>query len=289
MMDTYTYCESNRISPEAPVPIVIPKDVINIPGGAGNVAMNLSKLGAQVTCVGCVGGDHLGLDLINHLNNNNINTEHIYSIGINTTNKNRYFSNGKQLMRLDLEEIHENWQPPSLSNFANSNYDVIILSDYNKGVLNNKWFTNLKAKNIIVDPKKDDFSFYKNADIITPNLNELQRVSNSKIKTQNDIIDSCNQIINKSNLKFIVSKRGEKGMIIVGKDNFIKIINAHKVHNPDVTGAGDTVISTLSLAYTKYNDIVKAVEIANAAASIVVGKKGTATASTAEIQSLFGE
>ena len=66
MMDTYTYCESKRISPEAPVPIVIPKDVINIPGGAGNVAMNLSKLGAQVTCVGCVGGDHLGLDLINY-------------------------------------------------------------------------------------------------------------------------------------------------------------------------------------------------------------------------------
>ena len=75
----------------------------------------------------------------------------------------------------------------------------------------------------------------------------------------------------------------------VGKDNFVKIINAHKVHNPDVTGAGDTVISTLSLAYTKYNDIVKAVEIANAAASIVVGKKGTATTSTAEIQSLLGE
>ena len=183
-MDTYTYCESKRISPEAPVPIVIPKDVINIPGGAGNVAMNLSKLGAQVTCVGCVGGDHLGLDLINHLNKNNINTEHIHSVGVNTTSKNRYFSNGKQLMRLDLEEIYDNWQPPDLSNFANSNYDVIILSDYNKGVLNNKWFTNLKAKNIIVDPKKDDFSFYKNADIITPNLNELQRVSNSKIKTE---------------------------------------------------------------------------------------------------------
>ena len=289
MMDTYTYCDSNRISPEVPVPIVIPKDVINIPGGAGNVAMNLSKLGAQVTCVGYVGKDNLGLDLIDYLNDNNINTEHIYSAGVNTTNKNRYFSNGKQLMRLDLEEIHENWQPPNLSNFANSNYDVIILSDYNKGVLNNKWFTNLKAKNIIVDPKKDDFSFYKNADIITPNLNELQRVSNFKIKTRNDIIDICNKIIDESNLKFIISKRGEKGMIIVGKDNFVKIINAHKVHNPDVTGAGDTVISTLSLAYTKYNDIVKATQIANAAASIVVGKKGTATTSTAEIQSLLGE
>jgi len=289
MMDTYTYCDSNRISPEVPVPIVIPKDVINIPGGAGNVAMNLSKLGAQVTCVGYVGKDNLGLDLIDYLNDNNINTEHIYSAGVNTTNKNRYFSNGEQLMRLDLEKIDENWHPPNLSNFANGNYDVIILSDYNKGVLNNKWFTNLKSKNIIVDPKKDDFSFYTNADIITPNLNELQRVSNFKIKTQNDIIDICSKIINESNLKFIVSKRGEKGMIVVGKNNFVKIINPYKVVNPDVTGAGDTVISTLSLAYTKYNDIIKAAEIANAAASIVVGKKGTATASTAEIQSLLGE
>jgi len=288
-MDTYTYCDSNRISPEAPIPIVIPNDVINIPGGAGNVAMNLSKLGAQVTCVGCVGRDHLGLDLIKYLDDNNINTEHIYSTGVNTTNKNRYFSNGEQLMRMDLEEILENWQPPNLSNFANGNYDAIILSDYNKGVLNNKWFTNLKAKNILVDPKKDDFSFYTNADIITPNLNELQRASNTKIKTQNEIIDICNKIIKKFNFKFIVSKRGEKGMIIVGKNNFVKIINAHKVLNPDVTGAGDTVISTLSLAYAKCKDIVKAAEMANAAASIVVGKKGTATASTAEIQSLLGE
>ena len=88
-------------------------------------------------------------------------------------------------------------------------------------------------------------------------------------------------------MAYIVSKRSEKGMIIIGKDNFVKIIDAHKVDNPDVTGAGDTVISTLSLAYAKCNNIVKATEIANAAAAIVVGKKGTATASISEIQNLL--
>lgn len=288
MVDTYTYCVSNRISPEAPVPIVSPKEIVTFPGGAGNVAMNLSKLGAQVTCVGCVGSDHLGIDLIKYLEDNNINTEHIYFTAINTTNKNRYFSNGEQLMRMDLEEVNDNWQPSNLSDFDN-NYDVIIFSDYNKGVLNNRWFTNLKAKNIFVDPKKDDFSFYSNADIITPNLNELQRASNTIVKTQKDIIDICNKMIKEFNFKFIVSKRSDKGMIIVGKDNFVKIIDAYEVPNPDVTGAGDTVISVLSLAYTKYNDIVKAAEIANAAASIVVSKKGTATVSIAEIQSLLRE
>ena len=92
-----------------------------------------------------------------------------------------------------------------------------------------------------------------------------------------------------NNKQFIIQYLDNGRMIIVGKDNIVKIINAHKVNNPDVTGAGDTVISTLSLAYTKYNDIVKAAEVANAAASIVVGKKGTATTSTAEIQSLLGE
>ena len=287
MVDTYTYCTSNRMSPEAPVPVLNPEEISSFPGGAGNVALNLSKLGGQVSCVGCIGNDQLGLDLIDSFQNNNINTDHIYFTDFKTISKNRYFSNGKQVMRIDLEEVTESWQPPTLSNFSSENYDVIILSDYNKGVLNNQWFTALKAKNIIVDPKKDDFSFYSNADIITPNLNELKRASKVSLNTKEDIISICKKMINKFNFKYIVSKRSEKGIIIIGRENFVKIIDAHKVDNPDVTGAGDTVISTLSLAYTKYNDIVKAAEIANAAAAIVVGKKGTATASISEIQNLL--
>ena len=287
MIDTYTYCTSNRMSPEAPVPVLNPKEISSFPGGAGNVAMNLRKLGGQVSCVGCIGNDSLGLDLIDSFRNNNINTDNIYFTDFKTISKNRYYSNDKQVMRIDLEEVTESWEPPTLSNFSSENYDVIILSDYNKGVLNNQWFTALKAKNVIVDPKKDDFSFYSNADIITPNLSELKRASNVSLNTKEDIIDICKKMINKFNFKYIVSKRSEKGIIIIGRDNFVKIIHAHKVDNPDVTGAGDTVISTLSLAYTKYNNIVKAAEIANAAAAIVVGKKGTATASISEIQNLL--
>ena len=140
---------------------------------------------------------------------------------------------------------------------------------------------------VIVDPKKDDFTLYEGADIITPNLNELNRASKTDINDEKSIIEACNKLIEKHNFNFIVAKKGKSGITIVGKNNFVKQIQAHAIDNPDVTGAGDTVIASFSLAYAKLGDVELAAKIANAAASIAVSKKGTAVVETKEIESLF--
>ena len=169
-----------------------------------------------------------------------------------------------------------------------NHYDVIILSDYNKGVL--KFFRIDDTKiPVVVDPKKEDFTQYAGANIITPNLNELNTASNIDIKDEKSIINACNELVNINEFDYIVAKRGSKGMIIVGKDNFVKKIDAHHVDSPDVTGAGDTVISAFSIAYAKTKDIEFSSKFANAAAAIVVDKVGTASVTTKEIEDLLSK
>jgi len=280
MIDHYIMGTSTRMSPEAPVPVVTPEKDYSIPGGAGNVAMNLKLMGANVTCVGCVGNDIWGKKLLSILKNEGVKTEGIELIdGHPTTLKQRIYSDGRQVARLDTEKII-NWQ----SNYQiRQNYDIIILSDYNKGVLNNLWFDINNLDSVIVDPKKDTFNHYKESTIITPNLNELKKASNIDIKDDKSIVDACGQLIKENNFKYIVAKKGDQGMTIVGEDNFFRHIKAHDVENPDVTGAGDTVIAALSLAYAQTKDIELSAKIANTAAAVVVGKIGTATVTIEEI------
>tara|TARA_B100000989_G_C19528488_1_gene468278 strand:- start:2916 stop:3824 length:909 start_codon:yes stop_codon:yes gene_type:complete len=286
MIDQYIFCSSTRMSPEAPVPVLTPYDEFIVPGGAGNVALNMSKLGANVSCLGYVGPDSQGSELKKILNNQKINTEHLYQNGDLTTIKRRYYNNDKQVLRIDYENVLEDWCP-DISNINFDEYDVVILSDYNKGVLNNSWFSEIKNENIYVDPKKDDFSFYSNAKIITPNLNELEKASKLKIGNNDTLVEICQSIIKKTNLEYIVAKKGENGMTVVGKNGFVSHINAHQVNNPDVTGAGDTVIAALSLSYFKTKNIEKSAIIANAAAAIVAGKKGTSFATMEDISNLL--
>ncbi len=288
MLDQYIFCSSTRMSPEASAPVLNPEKIYSTPGGAGNVAINLGALGANVTCIGCIGSDTEGIELTQLLEKKGINTDLLYITGLPTTLKRRYYANGNQVLRVDVEKEIKDWDP-SIFDIEYDQYDLILLSDYNKGVLNNRWFSNIKGKNIFVDPKKDDFSFYSNATIITPNLNELQRASNLKIMDNKSVVKTCQMIMKKnSNLKYILAKKGDRGMTIVGKNEYVKHIDAHKVDNPDVTGAGDTVIAVFSLAFTKTNDIENSAKIANAAAAIVVGKKGTASVTIEEINNYIG-
>ena len=293
MIDHYIMGTSNRMSPEAPVPVVIPEKEYSIPGGAGNVAMNLSAMGANVTCLGVVGDDIWGKKLLSLLKNEGINIDDIDVVrGQPTTLKQRIYSDGKQVARLDTEKI--------IDYFALSDINlprhlkkkhVCILSDYNKGIIQNadlEYDDHILDTNIlIVDPKKENFSFYKNADIITPNLNELQKATKIQIQDNQSIVDACTDLIRKHNFNYIVAKRGAEGMTVVGKDNFIKHIQAHNVKNPDVTGAGDTVIAALSIAYAKTQDIELSARFASRAAAIVVGKSGTATTTVEEIEKLL--
>lgn len=278
MIDYYFMGQSKRMSPEAPVPVVIKNEEYFRPGGAGNVAINLSSMGANVTCAGIVGNDKWGKELLNELKINKINTDNIEIIDNHiTTLKKRIYSNGKQLARIDKEAYLE-WSIKN--NFNYESYDAVVISDYNKGVINK---ININANLIIVDPKKEDFSLYKNAKIITPNLKELELASKNKIQNNESIIDSCNKLIQKNNFDYIVAKKGSDGMTIVGKDNFFKHIPAHFVEDPDVTGAGDTVIAVLSIAYAKTNDIEISAKIANMAAAISVSKPGTANVTVSDL------
>ena len=287
MIDYYIYGNSNRKSPEAPVPIMNEKKIDFYPGGAGNVAMNLRSLGANVTCLGYVGNDKPGKALIKVLKNKGIDCKYLKTEETITTVKKRYFVNNVQILRIDNEEILNKWKPEFLSQLKTKNFDVIILSDYSKGVLNNDWFKDIEFENIITDPKKKNFLFYSNTKIITPNLDELKKASNIDVNDLGSIKKACYKILNRTKLEYIIAKMGEKGMMVLGKNNFAKIINPHTVKKPDVTGAGDTVIATFSLAYSKFRDVELAAEIANAAASIVVSKKGTAVVKTKEIASLL--
>ena len=144
---------------------------------------------------------------------------------------------------------------------------------------------NIDTNILLVDPKKDDFSVYRNAHIITPNLNELQKATSVNITDDQSIIDSCTDLINKYNFEYIVAKKGDRGMTIVGKNNFIQHITPHHVKNPDVTGAGDTVIAVLSTVYAQTKDIELSTRIANKAAAIVVGKSGTVAINLDDLKS----
>jgi len=295
MIDHYIMGTSNRVSPEAPVPVVTPEKEYSIPGGAGNVAMNLSSMGADVTCLGAIGDDIWGKKLLSILENEGINISGIKIIQNHlTTLKQRIYSDGKQVARLDTEKII-NWEIDEDVTDIVKNYDIIILSDYNKGVLHNpELFLTLisvnqlsdenRLKSIIVDPKKDDFNHYHGVNIITPNLDELQKATKMKIDDNQSIIKACKKLIEEYCIEYVVAKKGDKGITIVGEHNFVKHIKPHTVENPDVTGAGDTVIAALSIAYAQTKDIELSAKVANAAAAIVVGKTGTATVTIDEIK-----
>ena len=284
MIDHYIIGESNRMSPEAPVPVIVPKEEYSIPGGAGNVAMNISTLGSQVTCLGVIGNDFFGKELIKIFNENNISSKYIETIeNYSTIVKQRIYCNGIQVARVDKEELIE-WMPDqSINSLDFSDYDAIILSDYNKGVLVKPWFLKPKNTNVLLDPKSGYEHLFIHSNIITPNLNELKKISGMNVNSNDSIVNACNKLMKENSFDYIVAKKGDRGMTIVGNQNFIKHIDPNKVDNPDVTGAGDTVIAALSIAYAKTNDIEFSAKFANVAAAIAVDKTGTASVTIDEI------
>ena len=285
MIDHYLFGSSNRDSPEAPIPVINFNKEIFTPGGAGNVAMNLKSFGASVTCVGCVGNDSWGQKLINILTENQISTEFIEQRNEHyTTRKQRIYCENVQQSRLDFEEFLSDWVPTKKINFEN--YDMIVLSDYNKGIFYQDWFSPNEV-GVILDPKIYNSNILKHADIITPNLKELGDITNSKITDISSIKNAANFLIDKFEIKHVVVTKGDKGISIFSQNGKIEHLEAHKVNNPDVTGAGDTVISALSCVYSKTKDIKMASKIANAAAAVAVNNKGTYKIDINEVEKLL--
>lgn len=286
MLDQYILGKSNRMSPEAPVPVITPETEYTILGGSGNVVRNLCNLGAQVSCIGVVGDDIWGKKIVNHLSkfSNSINISYLVKSKKNpTTLKQRIYLEEKQLLRIDKEKKLDDRHNSEINDHIDKclhHFDIIILSDYDKGVLNKCTIANVveKAKlhniPVVVDPKKTDFSLYKGANILTPNLKELSKASR-KIINDNTIVDVSKELIKQNNFDYIITTKGDRGMTIVGQHIPPHHIDTSPVKDADVTGAGDTVIATFALTFALCNDIFFAVKVANYAANYVVQKMGT--------------
>ena len=292
MLDQYWFGDVNRISPEAPVPIVkVNRSQIRC-GGAANVAINAATLGVDSILLSVVGNDEAGKNLQNLVENQQ-NLTPIFHIDQNiaTIVKLRVISKQQQLLRIDFET------PPTrqildakLSDFAKqvqSNPNVIILSDYGKGALTHSSEMIKIAKNanlqIFIDPKGSNYQKYKNADLITPNRQELAQVVGSW-HDENDLILRAENLRKDLNLKALLVTRSEEGMTLIGENNLVINQPARALEVYDVSGAGDTVIATLSAARAAGADWDLAMQFATLAAGIVVGKLGTATVSVEEIK-----
>ena len=256
MLDKYYWGYTDRISPEAPVPIVDVDRVDYRPGGAANVALNLSSLGCEVILFGFIGSDDDGVKLIDVLKKQNVNCEDIIvSENRHTTVKTRIMSHDNQVIRVDFE-TKKNLSKKSIDKLLAAieknilDVDGVILQDYNKGVLNKNNISsildiaNKSEKKIYVDPKKSNFKSYKNVRLFKPNLIEFENSYASK----NESIERIGfELKNEINAEILLITQGPKGVSLYsGKDYHHIITKARKVH--DVSGAGDTVISTFSLS-----------------------------------------
>ena len=292
MLDQYWFGDVNRISPEAPVPIVkVNRSQIRC-GGAANVAINAATLGVDSILLSVVGNDEAGKNLQNLVENQQ-NLTPIFHIDQNiaTIVKLRVIAKQQQLLRIDFET------PPTrqildakLSDFAKqiqNNPNVIILSDYGKGALTHSSEMIKIAKNanlqIFIDPKGSNYQKYKNADLITPNRQELAQVVGNW-HDENNLILRAENLRKDLNLKALLVTRSEEGMTLIGENNLVVNQPARALEVYDVSGAGDTVIATLSAARAAGADWDLAMQFATLAAGIVVGKLGTATVSVEEIK-----
>ena len=273
------------------MPIVLEENIKYFAGGSGNVIMNIKALGANVIPVGVLGDDSQAERLIKIFHNSEIKTDNIIqSKNFNTTIKKRIFIKNEQFLRLDKDiknidgQIHKKIFINVQKNIEFC--DIVILSDYEKGALPEdlcKSIIELAIERkipVVVDPKKNKIQCYNNSYAITPNLNEAIKLCGSK--DINRIIAFFQRTIKKNNIKNILFKNGKEGITLIAK-NYIKKFEALNVKNPDVAGAGDTVISTFSLLVAAGYNIEDCVKLANIAAGKAVGKKHTSIVKIDEI------
>ena len=292
MLDRYITGITSRISPEAPVPIVKVQNEHAVPGGAGNVALNIAAMKNPVSLLGLLGHDEAGKNLERLLSQSHIQGLFQYS-DLPTITKSRVVSHHQQMLRLDYEESFGSINKTDLVNHFEkilSQHQAVILSDYGKGTLSDPQCLIQAARAqkipVFVDPKGHDFSKYKNATVITPNYSEFIAVV-GPCTTESELISKAQDLIKKLNLEALLITRSADGMTLVFPEShtapsFISIpTEAQEVF--DVTGAGDTVIAHFSLAIAEGHDFISAMKIANKAAGIVVGKLGAATVSREEL------
>jgi len=299
MLDRFIYGTVERISPEAPIPVLNVERSKDMPGGAANVARNVAALGARATLIGVCGDDPAAADLAAQLAVSPTIEAHLITDPSRPTSvKTRYVADGQQVMRADRESrepLGSAAEGRVLEVFAATLADanVIVLSDYAKGVLSESLtraaidMAQRAGKILLVDPKSRSFARYRGATILTPNRLELQQASGLDCTSDGNVVRAARAVLADGVCSHLVVTRGKDGMTIVGRDESVTHLPTTARQVFDVSGAGDTVVATLSLALAAGGDIAQAAALANVAAGIVVGKRGTATVTTGEMIASF--
>ncbi|MGQ0620713.1 MAG: bifunctional D-glycero-beta-D-manno-heptose-7-phosphate kinase/D-glycero-beta-D-manno-heptose 1-phosphate adenylyltransferase HldE [Panacagrimonas sp.] len=293
MLDRYWSGPTQRISPEAPVPVVrVGKDEAR-PGGAANVALNLAALGARASLLGVVGRDPPAADLAAQLRAAGIATCWIESPGLPTITKLRVLSRNQQVIRLDFEESFAAAgafdRGDLILRFTEllAKVDVVVLSDYAKGTLTDvpALIAQCRAlrRPVVIDPKGSDFNKYRGATLLTPNVPEIEAVVGA-CPDEATLLARAERLRVDLQLDALLLTRSEKGMSLLRPGHAPLHLPTEAREVFDVTGAGDTVIATLAASLAAGVDLADAVRLSNAAAGIVVGKLGTATATRAELE-----
>ena len=290
MLDRYWQGPTSRISPEAPVPVVKVEQLEDRVGGAGNVALNIAALGGGASLVGVVGADEAAQSLQTRFTSAGIRTDFQVSTDKPTITKLRVISRQQQLLRLDFEEQFTAADTDQIANKVTAllaGISVLVLSDYGKGALQNPVALIQAARErgipVLADPKGSDFSRYQGATLITPNMGEVEAVV-GPCDSESAIVEKGLALLKELNLDALLVTRGEHGMTLLREDRPAFHLPARAREVFDVTGAGDTVISVLAAALGAGEALPAAVVLANLAASIVVGKLGTATISAPELR-----
>jgi rfaE bifunctional protein kinase chain/domain len=295
ILDRYIWGKVNRISPEAPVPVVEVTDENFLLGGASNVANNIVSLGGHATIVGVAGNDRAGEVLIRMLGEKGVQCEGVFFGSRPTTVKTRVIAHNQQVVRFDRENKDkvDGKVFRGLLEYIRSavqDHDAVIISDYKKGVISSELVKQVlkhsRPGNIFVsvDPKVGHFHCYKNVSLITPNIMEASIASGIEIKDEKSLINAGRTFLRKIPCDAVLVTRGEHGMSLFRKDKTEVHIPTAAKNVYDVTGAGDTVIAAFSIAYAAGASMEEAAVIANHAAGIVVGEVGTAVATLGQLR-----
>jgi rfaE bifunctional protein kinase chain/domain len=291
MLDRYWYGDASRISPEAPVPVLLYREEEFRLGGAANVAANCAALGAATQLLSVVGRDEAGARLVKLLKAKKVKPSLHSDARVHTTQKLRLIARRQQLLRVDMERAPSTEVLASkLAEFrgALKECDVVLLSDYGKGGLHHIETMIREARKarklVLVDPKGDDYARYKGATLLTPNLAELREVV-GQWKNESDLAQRASGLVKSLNLEALLLTRGENGMTLFKKNRRTFQVKAEKREVSDVTGAGDTVIATLAVMLAAGQGLEAAVRTANRAGGIKVTKFGTAEVT---LQEIFG-
>ena len=295
MLDRFLYGDVERISPEAPVPVLRLNRTREMLGGAGNVSSNIASLGGRAILVGLIGRDDAGGRLRRILAAGaNVEAACIDTEDRPTICKTRLIAAQQQVVRADEESrdpLTERERAALLEGLHRhlGHVGAVVLADYGKGVLDAQMVSDVIAAArraglpTFVDPKARDFSRYRGATCITPNLNELAAASGLPVGNEAGVIVAARKVLEEAQAQAILATRSEKGMMLVEESGEVHSVDARAREVFDVSGAGDTVIATMALCHAAGRPLSQAMHVANAAASVVVSKAGTATADLQEV------